>query len=65
MGKMYECPNGHKCGAVLQIIVADMPGNLDALPYQGHFCFVCFAAWVAKNVPRVEEVIEFEIRKVQ
>ena len=64
MVKVFECPKGHRSSAVLCIIVADVPGNLDALPYQGEFCFVCYAAWVAQYVPRVKVIAESDARSV-
>lgn len=52
--KLYVCPKGHISDAVLHIIVEDTGSNLDVLPYAGSYCFVCYAAWIAANVPRVE-----------
>ncbi len=53
---LYTCPNGHEVSCRFSIIVVDNGLSLEALPYAGNYCFVCFAAWVARNVPRSIEI---------
>ena len=58
---LYRCAKGYEVSARFSIIVEDNGLTLDLLPYGGDFCFVCFAAWVAQNVPRafaVERPVE-------
>ena len=54
--KLYRCPKGHETSAVFRVIVDDNSYTLDIMPYEGNYCFVCFSAWLAKNVPRTVEV---------
>ncbi len=55
---LYHCPKGHEVDARFEIIVEDNGNTVDILPYAGSYCFVCFGAWIAANVPRTSPVLD-------
>lgn len=55
-GVEYICEKGHRFGSKTQIIVEEGLQFVEALPYSGDYCTVCYMAFVASNISRVKEI---------
>ena len=56
MNTTYVCTKGHVFGSKTSIIVESGVEFVEAMPFAGEYCTVCYMAFIAANVARVTEV---------
>lgn len=53
---VYVCSKGHRFTGRTSLMVTGETPCVEAMQYAGDYCTVCYFAWIAQNVPRVEAV---------